>query len=71
MSPLKAVLLSTAIAGLLALASGCASSGGSSRRSTDDYYGRGTVHADSYPATYGRGGGYRYGRYGRPGRYNY
>jgi hypothetical protein len=42
---------------------GCASSG----KPSDDYYRRrGSIHADSFPGTYSRGGYYGYGR---PGRY--
>jgi len=66
MNSCTAILLAMATAALFAMTVGCASSGGSSRRSADDYYGRGTVHQDSYPYTYGRGGAYGYGRYGRP-----
>ena len=44
----------------LALSVGCASSGGTR---SDTYYRRGSIHADSFPGTYGRGP-IGYGRYG-------
>lgn len=51
------VLMAVAI---LALSVGCASS----KKPSDTYYRRGSIHADSFPETYGGYGGYgRYGRY--------
>lgn len=51
---------------MLALAVGCASS----EKPSDVYYRRGSIHADSFPETYGGYGGYsRYGRYRGYGRY--
>ncbi len=65
MTRARALLMLAAVGCMLASLTGCASSGSSSG-DPYDYYGRGTTHGDSFPATYGRTGYYRYGR---PGRY--
>ena len=59
------LLLLVLTLGLVPSLSGCASSSSSAG---DYYYSTGSIHRDSYPRAYGRGGYYGYGR---PGRYRY
>ncbi len=60
MRALRAIVL---LLTMLVLAAGCASTPG--LRESPGYYGRGTIHSDSFPPNYVPGGGSGWGRYGR------
>jgi hypothetical protein len=62
MSGVRSLLLLLAACCLLAASASCASPNGSS----GDYYGRGSIHRDSFPPGHPVSRGYRYGR---PARY--
>ena len=61
---LRVVVLLVPVAGMLAVVGGCVSSG--SGKKPNEYYRRGSIHRDSFPAGYSPG---RTGTYGRPHRY--